>query len=334
MAVRSAAPTEEQLNQFVSVQDHSVYLQSWQWGEFQKMQGKKIVRQLWHEGEQPVAALTLIHQPLPIIGGYGYVPKGPVALGNHAHDSALWQTIANWISDYQRQHGLLFTQIEPPTADHMLAKTLLGTRWRQAPGIQPRHTQLIDLTLSEEKLLGAMHHKTRYNIGLAQRKGVAIQWHNTEALDVFWELVQETNARDQITSFGKRYYSDMLGAFGEHARLATATYDGKPLAMNLVISFGDTVTYAHGGSTNELRNVMAPQLLQWETIRWAKAAGFRYYDFRGIAPNDDPAHSWAGITRFKKGFGGQSVGHIGAFDLVNKPAWYWLYRKYRRGSVK
>lgn len=332
MPWRTLEPSEEVLNQFIVNVPSTSYLQSWQWGVFQQSLGRTVRRQLWLDGSLPVAAITFIHQPLPVVGGYGYIPKGPVITPSLLGNQALWREITAWVRQYQRDHKLIFTQLEPPTEHADVATTIQHLGWHTAPGIQPAHTQVVDLRLDENALLGAMHSKTRYNIGLAQRKGVSVLWHGPEALKDFWRLVQETNQRDRITSFSSTYYAAMMQAFGNNARLAAASYDGTILAMNLLIMMGDTVTYAHGGSTSHQRALMAPQLLQWETIRWAKQNGYHYYDFRGIAPTDAPSHPWAGITRFKKGFGGTSIHQIGAFDLINRPLLYWLYRRYRRGS--
>jgi len=101
--------------------------------------------------------------------------------------------------------------------------------------------------------------------------------------------------------------------------------------------FGNTVTYLHGVSGNEDRNVMAPYLLHWQIIREVKKMGYDSYDFWGIAPPQaGEDHPWAGITRFKKGFGGRAISYMGAFDLVFNPLWYGAYKiaKIIRGIAK
>ena len=70
---------------------------------------------------------------------------------------------------------------------------------------------------------------------------------------------------------------------------------------------------------------MAPYVLQWFEITRAKNDGFKYYDFWGIAPNDDPKHPWAGVTRFKKGFGGIIVEYGGTWEKGVS----WKYNLYR-----
>jgi lipid II:glycine glycyltransferase (peptidoglycan interpeptide bridge formation enzyme) len=109
-------------------------------------------------------------------------------------------------------------------------------------------------------------------------------------------------------------------------RVLVAEGDGQPLAAMLLIRYGDTATYSHGASSDNARNLMAPHLLQWKAIEEAKADGFKLYDFRGIALSDDPTHPWAGITRFKAGFGGRVVRYAGTYDLPLRKSLYFSYR--------
>jgi len=105
-----------------------------------------------------------------------------------------------------------------------------------------------------------------------------------------------------------------------------AELGGKIIAANMVVFFGDTVTYVHGASSNQYRNIMAPHVLQWRQIQAAKKEGYKYYDFWGVAPEGQEKHHWAGITRFKKSFGGKGVSYLGAYDLILDKFWYTLYK--------
>jgi lipid II:glycine glycyltransferase (peptidoglycan interpeptide bridge formation enzyme) len=92
-----------------------------------------------------------------------------------------------------------------------------------------------------------------------------------------------------------------------------------------MIYFGDTATYLHGASSRERRELMAPHLLHWTAMMDAKSWGFRTYDFWGVAPEGVEGHSWAGITRFKRGFGGKYVAYPGTYDVPVDRFWYGLY---------
>lgn len=94
----------------------------------------------------------------------------------------------------------------------------------------------------------------------------------------------------------------------------------------MVIFYGDTVTYLHGGSGDLHRDVMAPYLLQWEQIKAAKERGYTKYDFGGVSLNT--ANSWQGITKFKTGFSPQTLPtmYSGTYDIVLAPFSYTVYR--------
>jgi lipid II:glycine glycyltransferase (peptidoglycan interpeptide bridge formation enzyme) len=56
----------------------------------------------------------------------------------------------------------------------------------------------------------------------------------------------------------------------------------------------------------------------------SKAEGATTYDFFGVAATEHPKHPWAGITRFKRGFGGRAERYIGSADAVFDPVRYRL----------
>jgi len=201
---------------------------------------------------------------------------------------------------------------------------------RQVP---PKATLIVDLAKDEGTLLQEMHEKTRYNIRLAERKGVRANTMSVqEGFDAFWTLMQETARRDRIGLHAQDYYRKMLEILNGdavRAHLFLAAHDGVSLATALLITCGDTATYLHGGSSNEARNLMAPHLLQWRMMQFAKAQGCRWYDMWGVAPfvrNEqgamNSAHAWAGITRFKMGFGGEVREGIGTSHIMCRPLLY------------
>jgi lipid II:glycine glycyltransferase (peptidoglycan interpeptide bridge formation enzyme) len=139
--------------------------------------------------------------------------------------------------------------------------------------------------------------------------------------------MEETKARDKFRLHSMNYYQKMLKAV-PFIKLLVAEHDGKIIAGNIVSFFGDMATYIHGGSSDEKRNVMAPYLLQWQAIKIAKEKNLKYYDFNGINER-----LWPGVTRFKKGFGGEEVNYPGTFDLIfnyQKYIFYNILRQVRR----
>ena len=194
---------------------------------------------------------------------------------------------------------------------------------RRTIDVQPKETIVLDLSLSEEEILAGMHQKTRYNIRLAEKKGVRIVIDNGRIED-FLHLMEETTNRDNFSAHSDDHYRAMARFNPDFIQLILAEYEGRVIAAGLFCFSDSVATYLHGASANEFRQVMAPYLLQWTAIKKAKSAGLKYYDFYGIS-----AVKWPGVTRFKQGFGGQAVEYAGTFDLPLSPIWYLVYRVLR-----
>jgi lipid II:glycine glycyltransferase (peptidoglycan interpeptide bridge formation enzyme) len=179
-----------------------------------------------------------------------------------------------------------------------------------------------------------MHNKTRYNIRLAERKGVTVRFSKDKNdLEAFLDLTKEVEGRGSFRYHPPHYYRTMLDVLGPKGLLEIGVAEGagRTLAVNLLIKFGERVTYGHGASGMRKRELMGPHLLQWESIKRIKGQGYKAYDLFGVAANEsDSDHSWAGITRFKLGFGGRRVDLVGAHDLVLDRTFYSIYNMARR----
>jgi lipid II:glycine glycyltransferase (peptidoglycan interpeptide bridge formation enzyme) len=203
---------------------------------------------------------------------------------------------------------------------------------RAAADIQPPDTVLVDLTRDTETILKEMKNKWRYNIGLAEKKGVTVRRADAEGLDTFYALLSETAARDGIAVHGIEYYRTLFELSCEYKnheknnaavipelRLYLAEHEGDVLAGIVVLIRGKNAVYLYGASSNYKRNLMAPYALQWQAMKDAKEALCTEYDLFGIPPNDDPNHPMAGLYRFKTGFGGTIIHRPGSWDYAYKP---------------
>jgi lipid II:glycine glycyltransferase (peptidoglycan interpeptide bridge formation enzyme) len=332
---------------FLAEQSTDQFLQSWDWGEFQGTVGRTVRR--WFVIEETsqniVASVQVIAMPLPAGWAYWYVPRGPVWHRDLSQNE--WPNILSKIIETLRaekiNRKIIFTRFEPGWVRHDSAVSLsdLPTKVpiKVLPkNVQPDVTLVLDLSPSEDEILSHMHPKTRYNIGLAEKKRVTVRTAtDNEAFESFWGLMQTMATRNQITQHSRSYYQALLKKLSasKHcpAKLHLAKHGGKILAANLMLRYDQTAVYLHGASGNEGRNLMAPHLLQWHAIKEAKTTGAQYYDFWGVTGNDDPKHAWAGITRFKKGFGGRIVAYASAADAIYQPLWYALYgllKKFRQ----
>jgi lipid II:glycine glycyltransferase (peptidoglycan interpeptide bridge formation enzyme) len=188
---------------------------------------------------------------------------------------------------------------------------------------------MLDIGKEEDELLAEMKSKTRYNIKLAEKKGVrVIISREKKYLDRFFELVEITARRQGIVSHPKNYYQEMVRSLPEeNMKIFCAEFEGKIIAANLVLFFDGVATYLHGASDDNFRNVMAPYLLQWRQVQEAKKNGAKRYDFGGVKTADKDK-GWAGISRFKKSFSPitKTIVFPGAYDMIISATRYYLYR--------
>lgn len=323
-------------------------LQTWEWGEFKRREtGWLPERLVFDDGGQPVAAASVLTRragPLRVM----YVPKGPALdYTNPARVAA----VLDYLEGLARQRRAIWLKIDPdviagtgipggsdparpphddPTGQHLIA-ALQRRGWRfSASQVQFRNTITLDLTQSEDELLARMSQSTRRKIRLGPKHGVTVrQASGTADLETLYRLYTITGARQGFLIRPLDYYREAWARFIEAglAQAFLAEWEGTPLAGLVLFHFGPKAWYFYGMSSNQERQRMPTYLLQWEAIRWAKARGYPTYDFWG-APDtfseDDPM--W-GVYRFKDGFGGTVVRHIGAWDYVPNAALYALYER-------
>lgn len=230
-------------------------------------------------------------------------------------------------------------RIEPETEEVLsVIRNSANYKTIKAPhDVQPRELFIINIMKSEEELLAEMKPKTRYNIRLAEKKGVSARVilpgsGMAKYVNEFIRLTQVMAERQGITTHPESYYRKMIKTIPENIlKLYVAEYQNRIIAANLVVFFGETCTYLHGASDDEYRNVMAPYLLQWQQIKDAKLAGCARYDFGGVKTIDEK-NNWAGITKFKLGFSPDTkpTEFPGCYDLIINQKKYWLYRSIQR----
>lgn len=317
---------KKEYNDFAASQKQSQFLQSWEWGEFQRSAGNKVIRLGIRDDNGLKLAFSLIKKSMPLNKAYFYCPR----LGIKYLSGEELAQVFEEIEKIAKEEKVVFLRFEPRTKFNALSGRFMI---KKTIDVQPAKTLILDLQNSEEDILKAMHQKTRYNIRLSNKKGVKVVEAGLERFDEFWKLMQETKTRDQFRLHERDYYFGMLKTLrnnrdGLRVKLYFGEYEGGVAAANLVAFFGDMATYMHGASSNEHRNIMAPFALQWEVIKQAKAQGYKYYDFFGIDEK-----KWPGVTRFKTGFGGETIEYPGVYDIVFDKRMYSLYnivRKIRR----
>lgn len=301
-------------------------LQTGEWGELKAAFGWVPFRII--NGETGVQILV---RSLPLDFTLAYLPK-PMPIDNRK----LWDEIES-LCKSQRS---IFLKVEP---DEWLKDSQALTQQNNSlpPGfilspqqIQPPRTILVNLRGSDEEILERMKQKCRYNIRLAEKKGVIIRpWNDLKG---FHALMTVTSSRNGFEVHSLEYYKRAYELFHPSgmAEILMADFEGKPLAALMVFVRGKRAWYLYGASTDEERNRMPTYLLQWEAMRWAKSKGAEEYDLWGVPDEDEETLEaqfesrndglW-GVYRFKRGFGGEVHRAMPAMDKVYNSLLYRLY---------
>lgn len=304
-------------------------LQSWEWGAFKSRHGWSATHWLLKDagGIPRAAALVLRRQLARMPLGLLYIPKGPVL--DHA-DAQAWDATLAHLEHLARSQRAIFVKVDPDVSasqatviDHLLKRS-----WRpSAEQIQFRNTMTLDLTQAEQAMLAAMKSKWRYNIRLAGRRGVTARPGTLDDMSLLYSMYRETARRDGFVIRPFEYYQDAWGSFIESglAHPVIAQVAGDAVAMLLLFRYGSRAWYMYGASRDQHRDKMPNHLLQWHAMRWAKSVGCTVYDMWGAPDDLNESDPMWGVYRFKLGFGGTFVRHIGAYDYPNSRLGYWAY---------
>lgn len=336
-----------QWNQLIESLPGSHALQTWQWGEVKKQFGWDVHPLIWRDAEEKVIAAALVLQRkitmkfLPLQASVIYIPRGPLL---DWADQPLVEEVIRDLQGFAKAQGAIFLKIDPDlpvghgvpgkegTHENpvgLSVKTFLETTgWHFAnEQIQFRNTVTVDLQSDEEALLKGMKSKTRYNIRLAERRGVTVRSGGVDDIDLLYQMYAHTAVRDDFLIRDQAYYRTVWQTFIEAdlAKPLIAEVDGQPVGAVVIFKFAGRAWYFYGMSLDEHREKMFNYRLQWEAMRYSKASGCQMYDMWGapdIFNEDDPL--W-GVYRFKDGFGGEVLRTLGAWDYPVQPIIYRLY---------
>lgn len=295
--------------------DGGQILQSRAWGEFKRAH-RWMPRYLVSEADMPLAILMLRHT-VPGLGELGYIPKGPGVAGV--------DQLGSVIDGLGGNAGRAFAiKIEPEIEQSDAAVGALrglGLEKSRHDVQISRATIIVDLRPDGEALIASFKPKCRYNIRLAERRGVIVEPVPLDAgsIDTMYDLMASTRDRAGFTLRSKEYFSGYwrLHAAAGQGQLFFASLDGTVLAGVFATYMGKKAWYKDGGSTKEHAAVMAPHLLQWEVMRWLKDRGIAAYDLVAVPPAAElnPEHPLFGLYRFKSGFSERIIEYVGTWDL-------------------
>ncbi len=344
---------DDEINE-LAIENSSLYgfFQSSHWRDFQISLGKKVFSIGIFEKEKLIGFGNFIEEIQNKINlKFFYSPRGPILPKKFLENSIYTEIIERFWNEIKilgRKEKTSFIRIEPNfdlDAENSSVEKFyekIGFKKSFKFQVQPLSTSFIDLAKNEDEILSSMKQKTRYNVNLARKKGVEVfinyksqkqkeknkffrkkigleNFEETQidifkVLKTYLNLQKQTTKRNKISMYGDFYFENLIKIFPE-VFIIEGIFEEKTLVSNICLKFGETFIYLYGASGDENRNVMAPFLVQWESIKLAKSLGCKFYDFGGIDRFGDLPH-WSGITNFKRGFSGEEKSFMHPRDFV------------------
>jgi lipid II:glycine glycyltransferase (peptidoglycan interpeptide bridge formation enzyme) len=295
-------------------------LQAWAWGSLKSRYGWGVQRYFWVDGETPIGAVAVLRRSLPGGLALNYGPRGPVLDGRLDQWPAFWQALRERLA----QEGGTVLKVDPEWSTDAERAVLTGSG--ALPGrhpIQHQATMLVDISGGDEAMM-RLKESTRRNIRAGIKHGITVEASQASAaMDSFYELLQETAAREQFTIRRRDYYQDLLSLFRERGQVAVylARHQDRLLAGAVMLFFGPRLVYLYGGTRSDARDLKPGYLLHWRAIEDAQRRGCATYDMWGVPLDPQPGQRGYGYYVFKSRFNGRMVRFIGLYDLpVNRAA--------------
>lgn len=309
------------------------FMQTWEWGEFQKALGRKTERYRVLDGKDSCAIFTLVHHSLPFGLSYGYVPRGPVvAVSAASRKVEILRAIKVWAK--QNFSHFTFFRLEPPLFS---IPAEIASDGFHIPSyyVQPRFNAVVSLDRSEDEILSGFHPSTRSNIRRAENRGVTIERKyrmEKRDYDIFFAMAKDTIARNSgVNAYpGEKYFHALVRCVPPIADLHSKDnlsmgifygyQGGEPAGAHLVLFFGDTATYLYGASYSDKLRSKVTTYLHWAAIKESKIRGIKYYDLGGV-----DATRWPTLTSFKRQFRGEEFKYVGNIDIPVRPVLHRFY---------
>jgi len=346
-------------NEIISKLPDPHFLQTYEWGQVKAKYGWVPYYALWTEDgkfsvssnyQLPItnviaASLILKRTALRRFSIF-YAPKGP--LMDWTNES-LRKRVLDDLQSFAKKQGAIFLKLDPdvvlgrgvPVSEDEVTENsgqavrsdLKRRGWVESSDqIQFRNTVMVDLSASEEDILMRMKQKTRYNVRLAEKKGVTVRVGTVEDLPALYKMYAETSVRDGFVIRDEEYYMTVWKLFMQDAVNGQpsavpliAEVDNEPVAAIFLFMFAGRGYYVYGMSRDKHREKMPTYLLQWAAMKHAKAHGCLTYDLWGAPDVFDESDSMWGVYRFKEGLGGDVVRTLGAYDFAPNKFWYSMY---------
>ena len=310
----------------------SNFLQNSNWRKANLKTGRKVEAIAVENKDKEIVALVSIIVQSAKRGRYGEIAGGPLMDWS---DSNLVKFVFENIKNKAKEHKMVFVRIRPQVVIGELGSILVDNGLKKSPmHLHAEHTNILNLDQSEDYILSHMRRQTRYEIKKSKRLEIEISSDIArEDIESFIELQSETAKRQGFVTSSPAFLRNIAEEFGANARIYTSKKGNKVLNKALILFSNQEVDYFEAASSLESYKLPGSYGLVWNVIEHSKQEGFKRLNLWGISYSNNSNNRYAGVTTFKRGFGGEDVTYEPAHDLVLNPIRYstnWLIETVRR----
>ncbi|EME18035.1 lipid II:glycine glycyltransferase FemX [Rhodococcus triatomae] len=270
-------------------------------------------------------AITAARVRVPAIGTYWQIP------GPGVTDVDDLCRVVDALIPLASANGVFTIRVDPLIEnDETVRATLLARGYRRTMTWTIDHSVVVDISGTDEEVLGRFSTRARRWIKRAARDGVVVS--RVDATDencrLKYDLLKATSeARFVIPPLPAATSTYQQVQSAGHGQLFFAHHEDTLVAAAYAMRLGECSLYLTGASVrkepgNSAGNGLGAHgvghAVQWEMIRWAREAGCLRYDMYGAPSSehiDDPAHPLHGVGQFKLSFNKVVTDYIGCWDV-------------------
>ncbi|MBR2658628.1 peptidoglycan bridge formation glycyltransferase FemA/FemB family protein [Candidatus Saccharibacteria bacterium] len=319
------AEHREEWDNFIKAHKEANFLQSWDFYEFHKARGKKIMRRFIADGETVVGAYAGVVETAKR-GRYLAIAGGPIIDWD---DDRLVRATFLDIKTMAELDDCVFVRVRPqlPLSDKSLA-IMRKNGLKKAPMyLSVEYAGILDLRKSEEEILAGASQGFRRKLRKAEKNDIEITADKSEkSIDEFCKLEKKHAERQKYVAFSDSFLKKQFEAFAKNDEVLiyTARKDGEILAQNFMIFYGPEASYHYGVSSELGTKYSAAPLLHMAAMEEARKRGMIRYNLWGIVGTEEMSHRFYGVSEFKRSFGCEELKYTPAHDLILKPLRYQL----------
>lgn len=322
--INSKVKWETLLNQWPEAN----FLQSWNWGIFHKSLGKDVYYlSIDNKAKNVLCALVISEKAKR--GNYLTIAGGPLMDWDEKNFKKSITLLLTELNEIAKKEQAVFVRIRPQEIQtQKLMRAVEEIGFKKSPmHLTADLTLQLDLSKKEEDLLSKMRKNTRYDIRKADKLGIKIKLSkNPDEIKEFYEYQLELADRQSFVPFSFEFLKKQFVSFlaDDQVLLVHSYLDNKLLASAFVIFYRNEAVYHYGISTEDNFRLPGSYACQWAAIKEAKKRGIKYYNFWGVAPKDKLNHRFAGVGIFKRGFGGEEIQYLPAYDYAFSKIYFFV----------